>query len=42
MKYVAPEMELVMFTNEDVIVASGTDTPEVTTYQPGMDSEGDL
>lgn len=30
MKYVAPEMELVMFTNEDVIVASGTEvTPEV-------------
>lgn len=24
MKYVAPEMELVMFTNEEVIVASGT------------------
>lgn len=26
MKYVAPEMELVMFTNEDVIVASAVET----------------
>lgn len=44
MKYVAPEMEIVMFEAEDVIVASTVEPTQapVVTEAPGVDSEGDL
>ncbi len=42
MKYVAPEMNIVMFNEEDVIVASVVteETAATTTEDPGMGGEG--
>ncbi len=41
MKYVAPEMNIVMFEAEEVIVASTTEVV-TTTEQKTVDSEGDI
>lgn len=41
MKYVAPEMNIVMFEAEEVIVASTTEVV-TTTEQGTVDSEGDI
>lgn len=38
MKYVAPEMEIVMFEAEEVIVASS----ETTTEEPGGEMGGEM
>ena len=39
MKYTAPEMKVVMFEAEEVIVASVVDTTTTTTSEDIMDSE---
>lgn len=40
MKYVAPEMNIVMFEAEEVIVASAPAVEVTTTEDPGMGGEG--
>ncbi len=39
MKFVAPEMEMKMFSTEDVLTASQATTTEETLYQPDCPAE---